>query len=153
MKKREKLNYEESTTFLKQNFVKLQPLIDKKRISKSSREEDFNKIFDQMALKLQQSANKWIIVLKLYNQEKEDLCYFLDISEGKWKQLKNIPEKFDVEISMQNEAWWKMVSGNLAPMEAFTQNKMRIRAKGITTTNDFFKILVDPVNSNKRIFI
>jgi putative sterol carrier protein len=146
-------NYEEYKAFTEQNFVKLQPLIDKKKISKSLSEVDFNNVFDQMALKLKQSSKKWIIVLKLFQQDKEELSYYLDINEGKWEQLKNIPEKFDLEISVQNEVWLKIISGDLAPMGAFTQNKMRIRAKSIATTNEFFKILVDPVDSTKRIFI
>ena len=135
------------------NFVMLKPLIDKKKIGKSSSKLDFDELFDQMALKLKDSSKKWIIVLKLFHQDKEEDSYYLEISEGKWERLTNLPEKFDLEISIQNETWWKMVSGDLAPMEAFTQNKMRIRANGITTTNDFFKIFVDPISRNKRIFI
>lgn len=92
-------------------------------------------------------------MIRLFERNEQVFVCILDIKDGKYKLLEKIPKKYDVQLFIQKDAWWEVIKGNLSPMEAFFEQKMRISAINSDTTNKFFRALINPEDKNKRIFI
>ena len=111
-------------------FERLQSFVNKSDLDKSNRDLDIKPIFNLIAKRLEKSSRNWKIVLKLYCSDKEKQeFYFLEFKEGNCEPFNETLEKFDLEISIIRDVWWKIIKGEIPPMNAFLNGEMRIRAK------------------------
>jgi len=136
-----------------QEFARLQPMVIKSAHKKKIREIEISEIFSQMASKLKDSKKDWIIILRLFDDTKEIESYFLEFSKGRHSSLHDIPKKFDLEIFVQIDAWYELMSGGMSPMEAYHDGKLQIRAAKLGLAKEFLKSFIKPEDEGKVVFV
>ncbi|HYL45062.1 MAG TPA: SCP2 sterol-binding domain-containing protein [Ktedonobacteraceae bacterium] len=101
------------------SYVKLRSLTER-------REQNLGDTFQRMAEHLGKTGEHALLQIRILSGDKH-LYWCLELDEHGTKVRAEKVDHPDFEIVTRAETWWQIAEGSLSPLEAFTQNKMKVR--------------------------
>jgi len=101
------------------SYVKLRSLTER-------REQDLGGTFQRMAEYLGKTGEHALLQIRILSGEKH-LYWSIELDENGTKVRNEKVDHPDFEVVTREETWWQIAEGTLSPLDAFTQNKMKVR--------------------------